>query len=110
MSITNFHTRSMPPRRLHAVALLGALPLVGVAAFQVGLWLGAPYGDAVLGGRATTVDGVLAPPYRWAAAGPAPPSRPSPLGQTSSPRPRTSIGHESHEFTRPGSGHAVFGG
>lgn len=61
----------MPPRRLHAVALLGSLPLVGVAACQVGLGLGlgAPYGDAVLGGHATTVDGVLAPPYRWAATG-----------------------------------------
>ncbi len=51
------------------LALLGALPLTAVAAFQVALWLGAPYGDAVLGGRAETVDGALSSPYRWAALG-----------------------------------------
>ncbi len=69
MPITNVHTRSMSPRSVHAVALLGSVPLVGVAVFQVSLGLGAPYGDAVLGGHAATVDGALTPPLRWAAAG-----------------------------------------
>ncbi len=45
------------------------MPLACVAAFQVTLWRGAPYGDAVLGGRAATVGGVLTGPYRWAALG-----------------------------------------
>lgn len=42
-----------------AVALLGA-----VAAFQVALAAGAPWGDMSYGGSATTVDGVLPGSYR----------------------------------------------
>lgn len=48
---------------------MGALPLVAAAGFQVALWRRAPYGDAVLGGRAPTTDGVLTTPYRWAGVG-----------------------------------------
>ncbi len=69
MRITRVGTRSLSPRRRRTIALLGSLPLVAVSAFQVALWLGAPYGGAVLGGRAATVDGALTVPYRWAAAG-----------------------------------------
>lgn len=69
MRTTTPGVRPLSRRRLRTLALLGALPLTAVAAFQVALWLGAPYGDAVLGGRAETVEGVLAPPYRWAALG-----------------------------------------
>ena len=54
MSIADFSTRSMSQRRLRAVALLGPLPLVGVAAFQVSLSLGARYGDAALDVEAST--------------------------------------------------------
>lgn len=68
MTITTVSAR-LTFRRRRAAALAGALPLAAVAAFQVALWLGAPYGDAVLGGRAPTVDGVLTAPYRWAALG-----------------------------------------
>jgi hypothetical protein len=35
-----------------------------VAAFQLALALGAPYGDAVFGGRAPTESGVLTRPFR----------------------------------------------
>jgi len=57
----------LSPRRRRAVALLGSAPLVGAAGFQVALARGAPHGDAVWGGRAQTVDGVLTPAYRRAA-------------------------------------------
>ena len=60
---------TLSPRARRTVGLVGALPLVAAAGFQVALWRGAPYGDAVLGGRAPTVDGVLTRPYRWAALG-----------------------------------------
>ena len=59
----------LSPRRRRAVALLGSAPLVGAAGFQVALARGAPHGDAVWGGRAPTVDGVLTPLYRVAAVG-----------------------------------------
>lgn len=46
-------------------AAIGASVLIaGVAVFQLALALGAPYGEAVLGGRASTEAGVLTPPYR----------------------------------------------
>ncbi len=69
MRITRLTAGPTSPRRLRTLALLGALPLTAVAALQVALWLEAPYGDAVLGGRADTVEGVLTSPYRWAALG-----------------------------------------
>ncbi len=69
MTITSFRTWSMSPHRRYAVALLRSLTFVAVAAFHVSLSLGAPVGDAVPGGHATTVNGALSPPYRWAAAG-----------------------------------------
>jgi hypothetical protein len=45
-------------------AIAGAVLIAGVAIFQVALAAGAPYGDAVFGGRAPTAAGVLAPPFR----------------------------------------------
>ena len=49
MRITTLKVGSTSPRRLRTLALVGALPLTAGAAFQNALWLGAPYGDAVLG-------------------------------------------------------------
>jgi hypothetical protein len=49
-------------------AIVAAVLLVAVAAFQVALTLGAPFGAMTMGGRASMVDGVLTPPYRIAAA------------------------------------------
>ncbi len=43
--------------------------IAGVAAFQVALALGLPYGEAVLGGRAPTRSGVLTAPFRALAVG-----------------------------------------
>lgn len=50
------------------MATFAAALLTAVAAFQVALALGAPWGDAVLGGNAETDDGVLTGGYRVAAA------------------------------------------
>jgi len=53
---------------LPELAALAAAVLLGlVAIFQLALALGAPLGEATMGGRARHVDGVLAPPYRLAA-------------------------------------------
>lgn len=49
---------------MEAAALLAAILLQLVAAVQVGLAYGAPWGDHVYGGRAETTEGVLAPRYR----------------------------------------------
>jgi hypothetical protein len=51
-----------------AAAWVGAALLVLVATFQVALALGAPYGEATMGGRADSVDGVLTNRYRAFAA------------------------------------------
>lgn len=45
-------------------AVVTACLIAGVAAFQLALAMGAPYGGAVLGGRAPTRDGVLTVPFR----------------------------------------------
>ena len=50
-------------------AVAAAALLVIVAAFQVALAAGLPLGEATMGGRAPTVDGVLEPRYRVIAAG-----------------------------------------
>jgi hypothetical protein len=47
-----------------AAAVVAAVLIVAVAAFQVALALGAPYGDAVFGGKAPTDAGVLTAPFR----------------------------------------------
>ena len=65
---STFLDRGLPPHRRRAVAVAGSVPLVAVAGFQVALARGAPYGNAVMGGRAPTVDGALTPAYRGAAA------------------------------------------
>ena len=47
------------------IAAVGAaILLAGVAAFQIALALGAPWGDMSYGGQAETVDGVLPGNYR----------------------------------------------
>jgi hypothetical protein len=53
---------------LQAAAVGAAVLCAGVAAFQLGLALGLPLGEATWGGRATTRDGVLSPGFRVAAA------------------------------------------
>jgi hypothetical protein len=45
-------------------AVTAALLIAVVVAFQVGLAAGLPLGEATMGGRAATVNGVLQPPYR----------------------------------------------
>jgi hypothetical protein len=45
-------------------SVAAAVLVAGVAAFQVALALGIPLGDAVLGGRAATTEGVLTAPFR----------------------------------------------
>jgi hypothetical protein len=50
-------------------AVVAALLMVGVAAFQVALAAGLPLGEATMGGRAATIDGVLQPRYRAIALG-----------------------------------------
>jgi len=50
-------------------AVAAALLMAGVIAFQVALAAGLPLGEATMGGRAATVDGVLQPPYRAIAFG-----------------------------------------
>jgi hypothetical protein len=50
-------------------AVVAAVLMVGVAAFQVALAAGLPLGEATMGGRAATIDGVLQPRYRALALG-----------------------------------------
>lgn len=45
-------------------AVASAVLIACVAAFQLALALGAPYGAAVFGGKAPTRSGVLTPPFR----------------------------------------------
>ena len=45
-------------------AVAAATLMAVVIAFQVGLAAGLPLGEATMGGRAVTVNGVLRPPYR----------------------------------------------
>jgi len=49
---------------METAALIAAILLQMVAAFQVALAYGAPWGEHAYGGRAKTVDGVLPPAYR----------------------------------------------
>jgi hypothetical protein len=50
-------------------AAAAALLMAAVVAFQVALAAGLPLGEATMGGRAATVNGVLQPPYRVIALG-----------------------------------------
>jgi hypothetical protein len=50
-----------------SAAVLAAILIGGVAVFQLALALGAPYGEAVFGGKAPTEAGVLTPPFRFLA-------------------------------------------
>jgi len=45
-------------------ALTAAVLMAVVVAFQVALAAGLPLGEATMGGRATTVNGILQPPFR----------------------------------------------
>ncbi len=49
---------------VEGAAIAASVLLAVVAAFQVALAAGAPLGEATMGGRAATVNGVLAPAYR----------------------------------------------
>jgi hypothetical protein len=49
---------------VQTAAVAAAVLIGGVAAFQLALALGAPYGDAVFGGKAPTRSGVLTGPFR----------------------------------------------
>ena len=50
-------------------AVAAAVAMAAVAAFQVALAAGLPLGEATMGGRAVTIDGVLQPLYRAIALG-----------------------------------------
>jgi hypothetical protein len=50
-------------------AVAAAVLMAAVAVFQVALAAGLPLGEATMGGRAATVDGVLKPRYRAMALG-----------------------------------------
>jgi hypothetical protein len=50
-------------------AVAAAVAMAAVAAFQLALAAGLPLGDATMGGRAATIDGVLQGPYRAIAVG-----------------------------------------
>jgi hypothetical protein len=52
-----------------AAVVLAAVLLTAVIAFQVALAAGLPLGQATMGGRASTSDGVLDPPFRLMAVG-----------------------------------------
>jgi len=49
---------------VHKAAIGATVLLAGVAAFQIALTLGAPWGDMSYGGQAETTDGVLPGSYR----------------------------------------------
>lgn len=49
---------------VQTAAILSAVLIAGVAAFQVALALGAPFGDAVFGGNAPTEAGLLTGGFR----------------------------------------------
>lgn len=50
-------------------AVVAAVLMAGVIAFQGALAAGLPLGEATMGGRAATLDGVLQPTYRAVALG-----------------------------------------
>lgn len=63
--------RAAPPS-VRAAGMVGAALLLAVAAFQVALALGAPWGAHAYGGRAATPDGALPTGYRVASLAAAP--------------------------------------
>jgi hypothetical protein len=54
---------------MELAAVVAAVLVAAVAAFRVALAAGLPLGEATMGGRAATVDGVLQTPYRAMAFG-----------------------------------------
>jgi hypothetical protein len=54
---------------VEVAAVAAAILMVAIAAFQVALAAGLPLGEATMGGRAVTIDGVLQPRYRAIALG-----------------------------------------
>jgi hypothetical protein len=50
-------------------AVAAAVTMAAIAAFQVALAAGLPLGEATMGGRAATIEGVLQPRYRAIALG-----------------------------------------
>lgn len=53
-----------PFTAVQTAAVAAAVLIAGVAAFQLALAVGLPLGEATLGGRAPTADGVLSPSFR----------------------------------------------
>jgi hypothetical protein len=49
---------------IELAALTAAVLMAPVAGFQLALAAGLPLGEATMGGRATTVNGILQPPFR----------------------------------------------
>lgn len=58
-----------PITLVELAAVVAAVLMTAVVAFQVALAAGLPLGEATMGGRAATVSGVLQPPYRAIALG-----------------------------------------
>jgi hypothetical protein len=54
---------------VEVAAVAAAVLMAAIAAFQVALAAGLPLGEATMGGRAVTIDGVLQPRYRAIALG-----------------------------------------
>lgn len=54
--------------RAQIAAVAAGVLVAGVAGFQLALALGLPLGEATLGGRASTTNGVLTGPFRLVAA------------------------------------------
>jgi hypothetical protein len=59
----------MPMTLVELAAAAATVLMAAVISFQVALAAGLPLGEATMGGRAPTVDGVLEPRYRAIAAG-----------------------------------------
>jgi hypothetical protein len=49
---------------VEVAAVVAAVLIAGVIVFQLSLAAGVPLGEATMGGRAPTADGVLLPPFR----------------------------------------------
>ena len=54
---------------VEVAAVVAAVLMAAVVAFQLALAAGLPLGEATMGGRASTADGVLNPPFRVMALG-----------------------------------------
>ncbi len=67
-SVSSANGRPEPMPGTEFAAVIATFLIGTVVAFQLALAAGLPWGEATMGGRATTVGGVLSPPYRLASA------------------------------------------